>query len=93
MHLPIFSGTVAHMKTTIEISDALLREAKGLAAREGITVRTLVEQGLRHAIRERQMRTAFRLRKATFRGEGLNPDAADYGWDRVRDLAYDGRGS
>ena len=46
-----------------------------------------------HRITAEGLRTAFRLRKATFRGEGLNPDAADYGWDRVRDLAYDGRGS
>lgn len=83
---------VAHMKTTIEISDALLNEAKRLAAREGITVRTLVEQGLRHAIRERRSSAPFRLRKATFRGEGLNPELLDQGWDRIRELAYQGRG-
>lgn len=83
---------VAHMKTTIEISDALLIEAKRLAAREGITVRTLVEQGLRSVIRERRATAAFRLRKATFRGEGLNPEVANHGWDRIRELAYQGRG-
>ncbi len=83
---------VAHMKTTIEISDALLSEAKRLAAREGITVRTLVEQGLRHAIRERRTHAKFQLRKATFRGDGLNPDIAGLEWDRIRELAYEGRG-
>jgi Arc/MetJ family transcription regulator len=83
---------VAHMKTTIEITDTLLVEAKRLAAREGISVRTLVEQGLRQAIRERRSRAEFRLRKAAFRGEGLQPHVADLGWDRVREVAYEGRG-
>jgi hypothetical protein len=34
------------MKTTVEISDSLLREARKLARREGTTLRALVEQGL-----------------------------------------------
>ena len=92
LRLPILHDMVAHMKTTIEITDALLIEAKRLAAREGITVRTLVEQGLRQAIRERRKRAEFRLRKATFRGEGLQPGVAERGWERVRELAYEGRG-
>ncbi len=39
------------MKTTIDIADPLLREARKLANREGTTLRALVEQGLRHVIR------------------------------------------
>ena len=92
MQLPTLRDMVAHMKTTVEITDALLIEAKRLAAREGITVRALVEQGLRQAIRERRKRTEFRLRKATFRGEGLQPGVAERGWERARELAYEGRG-
>lgn len=83
---------VAHMKTTIEITDALLVEARRLAAREGITLRALVEQGLRQAIRERRKRTEFSLRKATFRGEGLQPGVAERGWEHMRELVYQGRG-
>ena len=37
---------VAHMKTTIELSDTLLQDAKALAAARGTTLRELVEAGL-----------------------------------------------
>ncbi len=82
-----------HMKTTIEISDPLLKEAKKLAAREGVTLRTLVEKGLRHELERRAKPTQFRLRKATFKGDGLSPGAQGLSWDQLRDLAYDGRGA
>ncbi|MGH8771413.1 MAG: type II toxin-antitoxin system VapB family antitoxin, partial [Burkholderiales bacterium] len=42
------------MKTTIEISDSLFNEAKKIAARDGTTVKTLVEHGLRHVISQRK---------------------------------------
>lgn len=81
------------MKTTVVISDSLLREAKRVAAREGTTVRSLIEQGLRHAVGQRQRTHPFRLRKASFKGKGLSAEARHLGWDRLRDLAYAGRGA
>lgn len=35
------------MRTTVDISDQLLRRAKSRAAREGVRLRDLIEQGLR----------------------------------------------
>jgi hypothetical protein len=70
----------------------LLEEAKKVAAREGTTVKALIEQGLRQALSERKSAGVFRLRKATFRGRGLQPGVANLSWDRIRDLAYEGRG-
>lgn len=81
------------MKTTLDISDPLLREARKVAARENTTLRALVEQGLRHVVAAKKNDRSFRLRKASFKGEGLHPDVADAGWDRIRDLIYEGRGS
>ncbi len=81
------------MKTTLDISDPLLREARKLAARERTTLRALVEQGLRRVVVERGRRApAFRLRKASFKGRGLRPEIRDAGWDRLRELAYQDRG-
>jgi hypothetical protein len=80
------------MKTTIEISDSLLEEAKRLAAKEGTTVRAYVEQGLRRIVAERKSRGQFRLRKATFKGKGLQPGVQDASWDRIRETIYQGRG-
>ena len=84
----------AHMKTTIEIADALLTDARQVAAREGVTVRALVEQGLRRVLDERRRRaTKFKLRKASFKGRGLQPGVSGGSFDRLRDLAYEGRGA
>ncbi|MGH6770381.1 MAG: type II toxin-antitoxin system VapB family antitoxin [Xanthobacteraceae bacterium] len=81
------------MKTTLDISDPLLREAKKLAAKEGTTLRALIEQGLRKIVTEHKQRSRpFRLRRVTFGGQGLNPELAEAGWDRIRDLSYEGRG-
>ncbi len=80
------------MKTTLDISDPLLREARKVAARERTTLRALVEQGLRRLIAEKQRRPKFQLRKASFKGRGLRPELRDAGWDRLRELAYERRG-
>ena len=80
------------MKTTLDISDPLLREARKLAAREHTTLSALVEQGLRRVVAESKRRPAFRLRKASFKGRRLRPELADAGWDRLRDLAYEDHG-
>lgn len=78
---------VTHVKTTIEISDAILEQVKTLAAREGTTVRALVEDGLRQILRDRRAKP-FRLRDASVGGEGLSKEFEGAGWDRFRDAAY-----
>ncbi|MDE2060116.1 MAG: type II toxin-antitoxin system VapB family antitoxin [candidate division NC10 bacterium] len=80
------------MKTTIEVTDTLLRGAKQLAANEGTTLRALVEEGLRRILAEREQGGRFHLRKATFKGSGIQPGLATASWDRIREMIYEGRG-
>ncbi len=80
------------MKTTIEISDSLLDEAKKLAAKEGTTVRAFVEQGLRRIVAERKTKGVFRLRKGSFKGKGLQAGVEDGSWEKIRERIYQGRG-
>lgn len=80
------------MKTTVEIPDFLLEEARRLASKERTTVKALVQESLRRLISERKKKGRFRLRKATFKGNGLQPHAANASWERIRDIAYEGRG-
>ena len=80
------------MKTIVDIPDSLLGAARKLAIREGTTVRALIVEGLRRIISEEKRADAFRLRRATFKGDGLQPGVAGAPWEWIRDTAYEGRG-
>jgi len=80
------------MKTTIEISDRALNDARRLAAREGLTLRALVDLGLRRLIAEKKRATGFRLRRASYKGNGLQAGLQGASWKRLREMAYEGHG-
>ena len=80
------------MKTTVHIADALLEEARKIAAREHTTVKAMIEEGLRRTIDDRKRKKTFHLRKATFKGNGLQPDIAGASWEKIREISYEGRG-
>ncbi|MGD2123379.1 MAG: DUF2191 domain-containing protein [Gemmatimonadota bacterium] len=80
------------MKTTIEVSDALFEAAKRHAKARGITLRTMVEEGLRAVLRKEGRGEPFRLRDATVGGRGLRPEVQEGGWERIAELSYEGHG-
>lgn len=82
------SDIVTHMKTTVEISDDLAEAVRRLAAEENTTLRALIEAGLRRILEERQQVPSFRLRDASFPGEGLQAEFREVGWERFREAAY-----
>jgi hypothetical protein len=78
------------MKTTVEIADSLFAEARALAHRRGITMRQLIEDGLRASLRQHRNRPVrFHLKDGSFPGEGRDPDL---GWADIRKMIYEGRG-
>jgi hypothetical protein len=80
-----------HMKTTIEISDPLLAEAKALASREKTTLRALIEEGLRDVLRRKSAGKPFKLKDCSFGSGGLTPEfEAKGGWSKLREAAYPG---
>jgi len=81
------------MKTTIDINDHLLEEARKAASHDKTTVKSLVEEGLRRLLAARQERPDYRLRKATFKGRGVRKELEGAGWEKLRDRVYEGRGA
>ena len=77
------------MKTSVEISNPLFEEARKLAAENGVSMRSLIEQGLRKVLDEqRQSRHSFELRDERVDGNGLTPDFQGASWTKIRDAAY-----
>lgn len=80
------------MKTTIEISDSLLAEAKQLARQEGLTLRSLTEEGLSRVIEARKAQAPAQVKPVTFGGNGLSKEFQGTGWKAIREAAYEGHG-
>lgn len=58
------------MKTTLNLNDQILLQAKGRAVQEGVTLTKFVEDALREKLlTERRGNRAFKLRLRTVRGD------------------------
>ncbi len=75
------------MKTTIDVAQSLLDEARSVARRDGTTLRALVEEGLRAAL-DRRGERAFEYRPVTYGGTGTQPGVDLESWQQVRDVIY-----
>ncbi len=84
---------VSHMKTTVQIPDGLMKEIRQLAHEEQTTLKELMEEGLRYVISEHRQRDKFKLRRASFKGNGLQSHLEGEDWNRIRDLGHEGRGA
>ena len=83
---------VSHMKTTIEIPDALLKEAKDVAAARGTTLKELVATGLHAVVHDARNPLHVSYRRHTVAGNGLQPGVSAGNWETIRSLAYEGQG-
>ena len=77
----------------MELSDDLVMEAKRYAARHRITLRAVIENGIRSTLRaDKGTGSPFTLRDASVDGSGLQPEFRDETWSKMREAAYGGRG-
>ncbi len=81
------------MKTTVEITDTLLSEAKKVAERDATTLRELIEAGLRREIARRRKPKRFKMRDCSVHGEGLQPEFQGASWEKIRNAIYEGHGA
>jgi hypothetical protein len=75
------------MRTSIDFSESLLREAKALSKQQHVSLKTLAEEGLRLAIDHRRaakQRRPFHM--VTFGNPGDKDQ--DLSWDRIRSIVY-----
>jgi len=78
------------MKTTVEISDALLARAKRHARRVGRPLRALIEDGLRHVLDVVPARKKYRLPDLSV-GDPHGPNPLEgLRWKDLRDTIYGG---
>lgn len=83
---------VTRMKTTIDVSDALLEAARQRARARGTTLRAVFEEGLRAVLAADDLPSGYELPDASFSGRGLRPEWRDADWSSVRAAIYEGQG-
>jgi hypothetical protein len=84
----------SHMKTTVQIPDALLADVQMIAQKNNTTFRALVQEGLLHIVEREQMKKKpFKLKDGSVGGSGLAKEFENADWEQIRDLIYEGRGS
>jgi Arc/MetJ family transcription regulator len=79
------------MKTTIDISDALLTRAKKLAQRTGKPLRALVEDGLRRVLESETKRGSYELPDRSVGDKRAANPLDALSWQDLRDQIYGGR--
>lgn len=79
------------MKTTIDLADDLARKAKKLAAKRGITLKAVIEEGIRMSLDRDQRTGAFQLPDKSVDGNGLQKEFVHKSWAEIREAAYEGK--
>ena len=89
------NGMVGHMKTTVNIADALFEELRELAEKEGVTMKSLIQDGIRQVIAEHKKvakQPRYKMRDVSFGGEGVQEGIDLANWPQIRALIYEGHG-
>lgn len=71
LHIYALINTLACMRTSLDINDRLMAEAKSLAARRGVSFKALVEEALRERLHARADARRVLVELPTYSGSGL----------------------
>lgn len=74
------------MRTTMDLNDAILRQAKKKAVDEGRSVKAIVEDALQLYLNPKAPAKPYKLKWGEAKGGGLQPGVDLNDWDALRDL-------
>lgn len=78
------------MRTSVELPDPLFREAKRYGAEHGVTLKELIERGLRTVLdQQREPKRGARLKLRTYGSQGYVPGIEEGSWEQIRDIIFD----
>jgi hypothetical protein len=79
------------MKTTVEISDALLLRAKRYARKSGKSLRALIEDGLRRVLEDEAGQARYSMPDRSVGSAGGTNPLETMSWQDLREHIYGGR--
>lgn len=83
---------VGHMKTTVQISDALLADIHKIVVKRKTTLKALVDEGLRHIVESESLsKTPFKMKDASVGGNGLVDELKNASWPDIVAMSYGDR--
>lgn len=80
------------MKTTVELPDTLVQEARALAVKHRTTFQSLIELGLDLTLHDLRQPKAYKMKDVNLRGLGLQPGQENLTWPEIRAMIYEGHG-
>ncbi len=75
-----------NVRTTLELPEILIKQARDLARERGITLDTLAADALRGLIEAQVSPKPYKMPDTTFGGDGLVDELPDLNWERIRHL-------
>ena len=81
------------MKTSVEISEAIWRRVRPVIRKRGVTLRSLIEEGLSRVVEDPEPAPKYRLKDCSYGHGGLVPGVDFADWGGIAERIYEGRGT
>jgi hypothetical protein len=81
------------MKTTLNLPDPIMAQARQFADQQGLTLKEVFIRALQALmVQEKAAEKPYVMVDARVHGQGLNPEYANADWPTLRALIYEGHG-